>query len=522
MNQQTRRILWADDEIDMLQPHILFLKERGYDITAVTSGEDAVREVARHEFDAVLLDEQMSGLDGIATLARIRRLKSDLPAIMITKSEEETTMDEAIGGRINDYLTKPVNPSQILSALKKLLESRSINRERLSRDYVSEFRRINDLLQDPLDWEDWIDLQVALTKWSIEITQQRETGLMELLEEQISTANGLFSKYVEDSYEGWVRSERADRPPLSLDVVPEWVLPRMRDGEQVLFLVLDCLRLDQWMAVEPLLREDFSIETDHYFSILPTATPYSRNSIFSGMWPAEFPRKNRDLWERLKSDEEGSANRFERQLLDRQLLNLHAMPTPEPKYAKILDPDEANRILRKASDYFDLPLVSMVFNFVDIVAHHRSTEEVIQTLIPDEAAYRSIVRSWFEHSPLYQLMLTFVQRGVTIVLTSDHGSIRARKPAQVIGDKEASKNLRYKVGRNLQVSDKHAVKLKDPGKWGLPPRGISGDYLLAREDYYFVYKNEYNKYADKFRDSFLHGGISLEEMVVPVATLRKK
>ena len=517
-----RRLLWADDEIEMLKPHILFLEERGYDVHAVTSGEDAVRAVAREEFDVVLLDEQMAGLDGIATLRRVKRIRPGLPVVMITKSEEESLMEEAIGRRIDDYLTKPVNPSQILSVLKRLLESRTISQERLNRDYVAEFNRINDELDGDLDWDDWLDLGLRLQRWAIDITSMHNTDLLELLDQQMLTANGIFSKYIEQNYPHWLKMGREDRPPLSHDVVREWVVPRITKGEPVLFLVLDCLRLDHWLAVEPVLREQFNIELDTYFSLLPTATPYSRNSIFSGLLPIDYPKKHPDLYGKLKWDSETNVNRFERQLLDRQLINMGAMPSPEPKYAKILDPEEAQRILKKASDYFDLPLVSMVFNFVDIVAHHRSTEEVIQTLIPDEAAYRSVIRSWFEHSPLYGLMRTFADRGVTIVLTSDHGSIRVRRPSKVIGDREASTNLRYKTGRNLKVDEKQSVRVREPEKWGIASHSINEDLLLAREDHYFVYPTDFNKYAERFRDSFLHGGISLEEMVLPVAVLKKK
>ncbi len=517
-----RRLLWADDEIEMLRPHIMFLSERGYDVTAVTSGEDAVRAVARESFDVVLLDEQMAGLDGIATLQRVKRIRPGLPVVMITKSEEESLMEEAIGRKIDDYLTKPVNPSQILSVLKRLLETRAISQEHLHKDYVAEFNRINDELDSPMDFDDWLELAMRLNRWSIDISNMRESGLGELLEEQQSSANRIFSKYIEKNYPRWLKSEREDRPVLSHDIVKEWVLPRLHRDEPVLFLVLDCLRMDHWMSVEPMLREYFDIETDAYFSLVPTATPFSRNSIFSGQLPAEYPEKNGDLYNKLDWNGETNVNRFERQLMDRQLQNLRAFPSPEPKYAKILDMEEAQRILKKVSNFFDIPLVSMVFNFVDIVAHHRSTEEVIQTLIPDEAAYRSVVKSWFEHSPLLEMMRAFADRGVTIVLTSDHGSIRVKKPTQVQGDREASSNLRYKIGRNLKVDTKAAIRSREPRDWGLPAYGVNSDLLLAREDAYFVYPTEYNKYAERFRDNFVHGGVSLEEMVLPVAILKGK
>jgi len=519
---QNRRILWADDEIELLRPHVLFLEGRGYEVMTVTSGEDAVRAVAKERFDAVLLDEQMAGLDGIATLRRIIRLSPGLPVIMITKSEEESLMEEAIGRRIDDYLTKPVNPSQILSALKRLLDSRAINQQHIAQEYVTEFNRINDELDEGLDWDEWLDLHQRLNRWSIDLASERNVELQSLLEQQIDAANFRFNRYIEQHYPTWLKSERPERPPLSHDIVREWVAPLLSRSESVLLLVLDCLRLDHWLALEPMLREDFEIETDLYYSILPTATPYSRNSIFSGLLPSEYPKVHPDLYQKLKWEEDLNVNRFERQLLDRQLAKLGLSLTPEPKYAKILDPEEARRVGRRVSDYFDQPLVSMVFNFVDIVAHHRSTEEVIQTLIPDEAAYRSIVRSWFEHSPLREMLTAFGKRGVTIVLTSDHGSIRVKQPVQVVADRNTSTNLRYKLGRNLNVDPKQAVRVKNPESWGVASPTMNSDLLLARGNNYFIYPTGFNKYADKFNDSFLHGGISLDEMVMPVATMRFK
>ncbi|MBS1260839.1 MAG: Transcriptional regulatory protein OmpR [Calditrichaeota bacterium] len=518
----TRRILWADDEIELLEPHILFLGERGFDVQAVTNGQDAIRQVMRDRYDALLLDEQMAGLDGIETLKRVKQIRPGLPVVMITKSEEESLMEEAIGRRIDDYLTKPVNPSQILSALKRLLEARAINQQRLSQDYVAEFNRTSEELEQEMDWEQWLDLGVRLNRWALEIASQRELGLLDMLDQQQASANQAFAQYIERSYPGWMRQERDARPPLSHDVVREWVVPLLRRDEPVLFLVLDCLRFDHWLAVEPLLREHFEIETDAYFSSLPTATPFARNSIFSGLRPIDYQRVHPDLYSQLEWNGVTNVNRFERQLLDRQLKKLGAFPSPEPKYAKILDQDESRRVLRKASDFFDLPLVSMVFNFVDIVAHHRSTEEVIQTLIPDEAAYRSVVRSWFEHSPLLELLRTFGRRGVTIVLTSDHGSKRARTAAKVLGDREATPSLRYKIGRNLKVDTKHAVRVRQPETWAVGPTGVNDGLILARGDSYFVYPTEFHRYAEKFRDNFVHGGISLEEMVLPLAVLRSR
>jgi CheY-like chemotaxis protein len=518
----TKKILWADDEIELLKPHILFLQDRDFDVHPVTNGRDAIRAVMQDHYDALLLDEQMAGLDGIATLQRVKQIRPGLPVVMITKSEEETLMEEAIGRRIDDYLTKPVNPSQILSALKRLLEGREINQQRLAQDYVAEFNRTGEELDGEMEWDEWLDLGMRMNRWAIEISAQRDNSLMELFDQQLDSANLAFGRYVERMYPRWMKMSRNERPPMSHDIVREWIAPLIKKNEPVLFLVLDCLRFDHWMAVEPMLREHFHIETEAFFSLLPTATPYSRNSIFSGLVPSDYPKVHPDLYNKLEWDGDVNVNRFERQLMDRQLDKLGIFPNPEPKYAKILDQDESQRVLRKASDYFDLPMVSMVFNFVDIVAHHRSTEEVIQTLIPDEAAYRSVVKSWFEHSPLLELMRTFAQRGVTIVVTSDHGSKRARNAAKVIGDREATSSLRYKIGRNLKVDSRHAARVRQPETWGIGPSAINDDLILAKGDNYFVYPTDFNRYADKFRDNFVHGGISLEEMVLPLAVLRSR
>ena len=521
MADNAKKVLWADDEIDLLEAHILYLGQFGYVVTGVTSGMDAINRVMSEPFDVVLLDEHMPGMDGIETAALIKDKRPDVPVIMITKSEEESLMDTALGARITDYLTKPVNPTQILVALKKVIEKSAIEQKIVTRDYLAEFREISMKLTENPSWEEWIDIHARLCSWEIELDRLPDEGLKHSIEGQREECNVEFGKFVEDHYEDWVWDKREDRPPLSVDVVRRWVMPRLKAGENVLFLVIDCLRADQWMAIEPLLYDNFRITRDYHVSILPSATPYSRNALFSGLFPGEIETEYPDLWRRSE-DDELSSNRFERQLLDKQLHKAGLMLEPEPKYVKILDPEEANNTARKVNQYFNNRLVSMVFNFVDMLGHSRGQSEVIREMLPHEAGYRSVVRAWFEHSSLRQILTAFGKQKWTVIVTSDHGSIRGTKGAKVVSDREASTNLRYKHGRNLKVEKRQAIVVPRPERFKLPNRGINVGYIIAKEDYYFVYPTNYHKYLTVYKDSFQHGGCSLEEMVLPVAIMEGK
>jgi CheY-like chemotaxis protein len=514
-----KKVLWADDEIELLRPHILFLEERGYDVTAVTNGEDAIAQVYRGTFDAILLDEHMSGKDGIETFNEIKSIRPGISTVMITKSEEEGLMEEAIARRINDFLTKPVNPSQILMVLKKLTEASQINRDRMAREYLAQFNQITSLIAMGATWEDWIDVHYKLSEWDIELERFPEIGLTDVFQDQKNQCNLEFARFVEDHYLNWISG--ADRPPLSVDIAKSYLATPLKQGKNVLFIVIDCLRMDQYLAIEPLLFELFTVRRDFYYSILPTSTPYSRNAIFSGLFPSELERQHPDLWKRGE-DDESSSNRFEHQFLDKQLEQLGVRLKSDTKYVKILDPEEAESVDRKVSSYFDQPLVSMVFNFVDILAHSRSNSDVIKEMVRNEASYRAVTRSWFEHSSLYSILRAFSKKDVTIVLTTDHGSIRVLKSSKVVSDKEASTNLRYKHGRNLKCDSKHALFIREPEKYLLPRRGINIDYIVAKEDYYFVYPTNYHRYVNLYKNSFQHGGISMDEMILPVAILKPK
>ncbi|MBU0520454.1 bifunctional response regulator/alkaline phosphatase family protein [bacterium] len=514
-----KKVLWADDEIELLRPHILFLQDKGYEITAVTSGEDAIAQVRRGTFDVVLLDEHMSGKDGIETFAEIKTLHPGVATAMITKSDEEGLMEEAIGSQIDDFLIKPVNPSQVLLVLKKLTESTQINRNRISKEYLSQFNQISTQIAMGAHWEDWIDIHVKLSGWDLEMERYPDLGLADVLQDQKSQLNLEFGRFIEENYRDWLSGN--DRPPLSVDIASKYLATPLKQGKQVLFLVLDCLRLDQYLAIEPLLYEHFEITRDYHYSILPTSTPYSRNAIFSGLFPSDLERQYPELWKRGE-DDESSSNRFEHQFLDQQLTKLGVNLKSGSKYVKVLDPEEAERVEKKVSSYLNQPLVSMVFNFVDILAHSGSDSDVIKEMVRSDAGYRSVTRSWFEHSTLFNIMRTFAKQDVIIVLTTDHGSIRVNKNTKVISDKEASTNLRYKYGRNLKCDSKHAMVMQNPENYKLPRRGINIDYIVAKEDYYFVYPTNYNKYVNLYKNSFQHGGISMDEMILPVVTLLPK
>lgn len=515
-----RQVLWVDDEIDLLKSHIMFLGGKGYDVTPVTNGDDAINLARERNFDIVLLDEMMPGRDGLSTLEELKSMRPGLPVIMITKNEEESLMEDAIGSKIDDYLTKPVNPSQILLALKKITETKKLTEKRLSIDYIREFNRINSVIMNGAGWDDWVDVHRKLSAWEVELDKYPDTGMQQSLEGQRESCNAEFARFMEDNYIHWIHEN--NRPVLSPDLIRQHIFPLLQDGVKVFFIVIDCMRMDQWLAIEDLLTDMFHVSKDFYCSILPSATPYARNSLFAGLFPDEIERQYNDLWTRSDEDE-SSSNRYERQLLDRMLEDAGMILKPEPKYIKILDPVEAASVERKVTELFDVPLVSMVVNFVDMLAHSRSSSDIIKEMMPNESAYRSVVRSWFEHSSLYSILKAFSSQNDTVVImTSDHGSIRGKRGARVFSDKEASSNLRYKYGRNLKCDRKHALFITNPSDYKLPRRGLNNNYIIAKEDYYFVYPTNYNKYLNFFRNSFQHGGISLEENILPIYRLEGK
>jgi CheY-like chemotaxis protein len=516
-----KRILWVDDEIDLLRAHVRLLEEKGYSVEIATNGEDAVEMTREKGYDLVFLDEMMPGIGGLQTLSKMKEMNPNLPIIMVTKNEAESLMEEAIGGKISDYLTKPVNPSQVLMACKKILEARKIAGEHVSRDYSAEFGQISLALMNPMDFNAWYDLYAKVTGWDMELDEHPELGLRQTLLDQKRECNAEFGKYVEKNYRDWI-NQTTDRPVLSTQVIEHFVVPELDKTGSVFLFIIDCLRLDQWIIMEQLLADYFSVERSFQFSILPTATPYSRNAIFSGLFPIELEQRFPEIWA-PGEDDENSRNRDEHLLLDKLLERKRISLKPESKYVKILDAEFGRQVENNILSYTKSKLTAVVVNFVDMLAHGRSDSPLLKEIAPDEAAYRSLTRSWFQHSALFGMLRTLsTQKDVKIILTSDHGSVRCLRGSKVIGDREASTNLRYKFGRNLRADERQAVFVKYPKDYKLPRASVTTNYILAKEDYYFVYPTDYHKYLNQYRDSFQHGGISMEEMMLPVVTLTPK
>jgi len=513
-----KTILWVDDEIDLLSAHVIFLKDRGYNVLEAANGDDAIEIVRKNAIDLVLLDEMMPGRDGLSTLESIKDINPNLPVIMVTKSEEEHLMDEAIGKKIDDYLTKPVNLSQILSAVKKILERQKLTEDNLTRQFVSEFSKINMLLSGPLEWNDWLEIHVKLSEIDLEMERLRDVGLRQSLRDLKKQSSAEFARFIINNYEGWVNT--GDGPPLSVDIVKNHVTPFLKQGIQTFFIVIDCMRLDQWLMIEPILAEYFNIKREYYCSILPTATPFSRNAIFAGEFPDKVAELNQDLW--ANASVEASRNRNERSLLDRNLAVQGLQFKSEPKYVKVLDYAEGQNLARKIKTFSSVPLLSIVYNFVDIMIHGRSESDILQEIAPNEAAFRSLVKSWFEYSHLFEMLKRLSEMDCAVVITTDHGSVIGTRGAMAYGKKDASTNLRYKFGDNLNCDPKQAWLIKSPKKLRLPIWGLATTYIIALEDYYFVYPTKYSEYKRHYKDSFQHGGISPDEMILPVSILRPK
>ncbi len=521
----TRRILWADDEIDLLKPHIRFLEQKGYVVTPVPSGSDALTALERERYDVLLIDEMMPGMGGLETLDALKQKDVNVPVILITKSEEETLMEEAIGKRITDYLIKPVNPSQVFLACKRVFDAQKLQDSQRARDYVGEMQRWQALDLRKLDWLGWTELAVEVSRWDVALDGAPEAGLQQAHADFQKSLNSDFARFIEERYPSWVQAaakgDRSNRPLLSTDVVQHAVVPHLKEGRRVNFIIIDCMRLDQWFTLEPLLEEWFDVQREYYCSILPTATPYSRNAIFSGLLPAQMWKKHPDLWQE-NTDDERTRNRFERQFLELQLQRLGATPSKGLKYLKIYDVDEAHATRRQINSFSGLSLVAMVFNFIDILAHGRSESEILQELAPDEAAFRSVMKAWFTHSPLYEILQALATQDCVTVVTTDHGAVLGRRAALVHGNRDTSSNLRYKYGLNLNTDPKQAIIIRKPMDYLLPDDGVNKNYVIAREDFYFVYPTRFHEYERQFRGSFQHGGVSVEEMVLPIITLRPK
>lgn len=510
-----KKIMWIDDEIQHLRSHIIFLEERGYRVTPVSNGYDALALLKSENFDIVFLDEIMAGLDGLSTLQKIREINKDIPVVMITKSEEENLIEEALGEEIDDYLIKPVNPLQVITALKRIFEKDKLVEERITRDYASEYQRIMNKLSASGTPEDWIEIARWIAEWNLIFDNHPELGLYSSHMDFTREANAAFGSFIDKNYLGWISGKRS--PILSTDIAKKYIFPYLRAETRVFFVVLDCMRYDQWLSIAPFLSDYFTIKTEFYYSILPTATPYSRNALFSGLFPIELWRKHPELWSNLQGENQ---NRLEHQLLDRQLLMAGIRPKGETRYVKILDPAEGERTLKNFNYYLNSPLTSIVVNFLDLLAHGRVSSEVLKEMAYDEKSFRGVMKSWFANSHLYEMLKIIAkEKDAVVLLTSDHGSIFGRRATKVFGKRDTSPSLRYKFGDNLNCNPKEALFIEQPEKYKLPFFSMATTYVIAKEDFFFVYPSNYSEYEKMYRNSILHGGISIEEMIVPISTM---
>ena len=513
--EKNGNILWADDEIDLLKPHILFLKQKGYEVETVNNGNDAL-EVAKHKrYDVIILDENMPGLSGLETLLQIKQLQPDVPVIMITKSEEENIMNQAIGNKIADYLIKPVNPNQILMSLKKNLHSGTLVSQKATSDYQQEFRRITEQINESYDINDWYDLYRKLVFWEMELAQT-ETNMDELLLMQKNEANSAFCKFIRKNYESWMTSE--NHPIMSNEIFKKKVFPLLDNGDKVFFILIDNFRLDQWRIIKPLLSDYFSTEEELYCSILPTATQYARNAIFSGLMPLQIEKMFPDLW--VDEDSEEGKNINESPLIQTQ--SERYRKRYKFSYHKVYESAYGEKILQNFSSLETNDLNVIVFNFIDMLSHARTESKMIRELASNNAAYRSLTESWFRHSSASDLLRKIAESGYKVILTTDHGTIRVDNPIKVIGDKNTNTNLRYKVGKNLSYNNRQVYEIRRPDRFGLPSPNLSSAYIFAMNGDFFTYPNNYNYYVQYYKDTFQHGGISMEEMLVPIITMQPK
>ncbi len=510
------KILWTDDEIDLLRPHILFLEEKGYKVMTAHNGDEAIKLVQEENFDLIFLDENMPGMSGLETLDIIKSMNPGIPVVMITKSEEEDIMDLAIGSKISDYLIKPVKPNQILLSIKKNIDSKRLVTQRTTSVYQSEFAQIQMLINTAYHFEDWVEIYKKLTYWELEMELSTDDGLEEILKMQKTEGNAGFAKFIKTHYHSWFSGKNEDAPLLSPNIIPRKVIPLLKNGEKVCLIVIDNLRLDQWKTLQPMIEEFYIVDSDEvYCGILPTATQYARNAMFAGLMPKEIEHRHPTLW--VDEEEEGGKNLKENELLEDQIqraglkLKIH--------YDKINNSRGGKKLVDNASNLANYDLSAVIFNFVDILSHARTEMDMIRELAYDESAYRSLTRSWFEHSHLFEFLKEISGMNFKVILTTDHGTIRVQNPVRVIGDRKTSSNLRYKQGKNLNYNPSEVFEIKHADMIHLPKSHISSTYIFAMNEDFLVYPNNYNQMVNYYRNTFQHGGISMEEMLIPLITL---
>ena len=516
-------LLWVDDEVEQLRAHLLFLEKKGYEVETVTNGTDAIELCQEKNFDLVLLDEQMPGISGLETLQRIKELHPALPVVMVTKSEEENIMEQAIGQKIADYLIKPVNPNQILLTLKKNIHRQEIETEVTQSQYQQQFQQIAMQIMDCKSWQDWAEVYKRLVHWELELSST-DSSMTDMLKMQKEEANLGFAKYIKKNYLQWVgeiaslQQPSEARPMLSPEVFKTKVFPLLNEGEKVYLVVLDNFRYDQWRMLAQDIGKQFDIDENLYFSILPTATQYARNAIFSGLMPNKIAQMFPDLW--VDEDEEEGKNLNEEPLIQTQLDRYRRKNTFS--YHKVNSSADADKLMQQMQQMEKNDLNVVVFNFIDMLSHARTESRMVRELANNESAYRSITQSWFRHSVISDFFRLLAQKDCKVIVTTDHGSIRCTQPVKIVGDRNTNTNLRYKLGKNLAYDDKNLFTIREPQKALLPAPNLSTSYVFATGDAFLAYPNNYNYYVSYYRDTFQHGGISMEEMIIPIITLTGK
>ncbi len=514
------KILWVDDEIDSLTSQIMFLENKGYEVETKTNGFDAVEYVKTNIVDVVLLDESMPGITGLQTLQQIKEINNNLPVVLITKNEAENLMDEAIGSQISDYLIKPVNPNQVWLSLKKLIDNKRLVAEKTTSAYQQEFRSLFMTLNDNLDYNGWMDIYKKLVYWELEMKKSDSPEMQEVFQTQKHEANTEFFKFISKNYASWVSPKSNDGPIMSHTLLKYKVFPHLEKGKPLFFILIDNLRFDQWKTIQPMFAESFRIqEEETFYSILPTATQYARNAIFAGMLPIDIERLFAKEWK--NDDEEGGKNLFEEDFLRANLKKLGKADL-KVSYTKITNNHDGQKLVDNMHNFMDNDLNVIVYNFIDMLSHARTEMEVLKELAGDETSYRSITQSWFEHSPLHQALKKVADKKMTLIVATDHGTTRVKTPAKVIGDKQTTANLRYKHGRNLNYEAKDVLAFRDPREAGLPVPNVNSTFIFAKGDLFLCYPNNYNHFVNYYRNTFQHGGISLEEMIIPVIRMTNK
>jgi CheY-like chemotaxis protein len=514
------KILWVDDEIDTLNSQILFLENKGYEVHTKTNGFDAVEYVKSNIVDVVLMDESMPGITGLQTLQQIKEVNSTLPVVLITKNEAENIMDEAIGSQISDYLIKPVNPNQVWLSLKKLIDNKRLVAEKTTSAYQQEFRSLFMALNSNPNYTEWMELYKKLVYWELEMKKSDSPEMQEVFQAQKAEANTEFFKFISRNYASWIHPKSTDAPIMSHNMMKFKVMPHVEKGRPLFFVLIDNLRFDQWKMIQPIFAESFRIhEEDSFYAILPTATQYARNAIFAGLLPIDIEKQFTSQWK--NDDEEGGKNLHEEEFFKAQLKRLGKSDL-KFSYTKITNNHDGQKLVDNIQDMLHNDINIIVYNFVDMLSHARTEMEVLKELAGDETSYRSITQSWFEHSPLHQALKKISEKQITVIVGTDHGSVRVKTPAKVIGDKQTTANLRYKHGRNLNYEARDVLAFRDPREAGLPVPNVNSTFVFAKEDIFLCYPNNYNHFVNYYKNTFQHGGVSLEEMIVPVIRMTNK